>query len=321
MVHAMARKEAILEVKIQGSLKEMAEKIRGCRKHPEFRTPKDEIFRKKDKRTLNKSIAKGHLHPLEFITFSCRSYIPRLWTLMLASSSYISMLQESTRSVEHDDYYFPQALHNHPDIIKEIEQEFIKSFELYKKAINKGMAMQDAMYCLPLYTLTGDSFNIKLKELYHLKLVYPKIIKEMYEWCMEKLELHTRLEQGLDFNFKTWLEQQEPVNDLTNYSPCLVVVSDEEPNVYEKFFNIVKSQNNTQVINISNPFKSEKTDFISQRLDDPLFAGILYSRTSLRLDFSCDLSVLHELLRHRSLQKNLLPITMKKGFSYFNHRW
>tara|TARA_Y100000034_G_scaffold44576_1_gene54743 strand:- start:34616 stop:35884 length:1269 start_codon:yes stop_codon:yes gene_type:complete len=316
----MERKEAVLEIKIQGSLRDMAEDIRGCRQHPSFPSSKDEIFRKPDKTTLKYSIAKGHLAAMEFVTLYCRSYIPRLWTLMLACSSHISMLQESTRSVEHHDYYLPQELHKFPEIVKKIDKKFKTSFDLYKKAIDKGMQKQDAMYCLPLYTLTGDSFKLNLRELYHLKLVYPNIITEMYDWCIRKLSLTERITPGFDFDIKTWLEKRKAVNNITRYDPCPIIVSDEDPKNYEKYFNKIKSQNDTKLSNCSGPFKSKEIEFMAKRLHDPVYAGILKTKTSIRFDFACDLSVLHELLRHRTLDRNLLPITYSSNFNYCNHR-
>ncbi len=317
----MAKEEAILEVKIQGTLKELAEDIRGCRKKPEFPSSKDEIFRKKDKRTFNKSIGKGHLAAMEFITFYCKSYIPRLWTLMLACSPYISKLQESTRSVEHHDYYIPDYIKQFPDVVDIIEQEFQKSFDLYKKALDKGMEKQNAMYCLPLYTLTGDSFKLNLRGLYQLKLIYPNIITEIYDWCMKKLELNTRLGSGFEFNFKEWLEEQKPVNDISNYDYCpIFVYDDDDPKNYEKYFNILISQNDTKLINCSVPFNKNSLKFLIDRNRDPLYTGIRKSRTDIRLDFRCDLSVLHELLRHRTLKRNLLPLTFYDEFDYYKHR-
>ncbi|TSD02372.1 MAG: Thymidylate synthase thyX [Parcubacteria group bacterium Athens0714_24] len=124
---------------------------------------------KKEKGVLKNSFGRGHgsVGDQNCFIFSIED-LPRVATLFLCQSEYLSHLQQSLRRARASrGYHLPETIIK-SSYLKRVEEILSNSFKLYERLCSAGIPAEDARYLLPLYTRTNIQTLGNARELCHL---------------------------------------------------------------------------------------------------------------------------------------------------------
>ena len=137
-----------------------------------------EELREEDvERILENSLGKGHNAAADLITERISLIAPRIFTLWLTTFERgVSLLQKSTRRIEHNAYFIPKEFSKNERIMKEyssiiavINEDYNKLLECFDEEERKKYR-EDAMYIQPLSLLTSLTADISLRAFWQMFL-------------------------------------------------------------------------------------------------------------------------------------------------------
>ena len=277
---------------------------------------------------FSNSIGKGHTAAQDLVGLLTELVIPRFMTLLLTDNpySFVGALQRSTRKIKHDSYFIPKSIGKHKglsDKVKDYYERVQKLFDdilsLYDKDERKSMR-ELAMYIQPLSLLTSAYYGFdwrNISMLLHLLGVDKNgenrkqdFLSEYGRLIKNKLaSLNNFLVEDFGQNFNPRL--MYPFNGLlygADAKDFVNFLGDSEvkisnvsilPHLKYKFSDL------SNIINaLVNPDDREKFENVKNTL-----RGL-----SVEVYFKTDLSLLHELFRHRTV--NYLVSSLKSTVEY-----
>lgn len=134
----------------------------------------DEMFknldRKKVEGVLRNVISRGHLSVIEHASFTFNiSGVSRALTHELVRHRMASYTQQSQRYVKlgEGNYVIPETIKSDPALLEAYKETIQKSFETYKKLLDKKIPPEDARYVLPNATHTSIVVTMNARSLLH----------------------------------------------------------------------------------------------------------------------------------------------------------
>lgn len=175
----------------------------------ELNAMEPEERKEKERRVLKNSFGRGHgaVGDQNYFIFSIEN-LPRVATLFLCASEYLSHLQQSLRrATASRGFYLPEVIKN-SDLGKKAEEVSSKSFKLYEEMKKAKVPGEDARFILPLYTKTNIQTGGDARELCHLWSMaqnpgVPSIVREVVEEMINQTrEVAPYLFEDFGFNYE-----------------------------------------------------------------------------------------------------------------------
>ncbi len=287
----------------------------------------EEVHSKEDKLFSN-SIGRGHTAAQDLVSILARMTMPRFMTLLLTDNpySFIGLLQRSTRRVEHDSYFLPESIERNEGLSKKVKEYYNKVQELfdnilgqYDKDSRKSMR-ELVMYIQPLSLLTSAYY--------------------LFDWRNISMMLHTLGVDKADENQKQDFlseygnlikNELKSLDDFLvkdfgqNFNPKLMYPSNGlmyGSNVNDFIDFLGDSDVKISSVNIAPHLKGKFSDMkklinaLTHPEDKERFENVKNTLLGLSIGvyFKTDLSLLHELFRHRTV--NYLVPSLKSTVEY-----
>ena len=283
----------------------------------------EELYNLLDK-TLENSIGRGHNAAVDLVQFDISEIAPRAVTLYQTFYEMgVKMLQKSTRRVEHDTYLIPKTLEYARGDIENFLRSNLEDFnKLLSRAgddINERKKLrQDAMYIQPLLLLTTNFVGFSLRSAWQMmleagvksdkqgnliidkSLEVPTIIRDYAVMLFNTLRsVDPRFVKLWKTNYKQ--NQFWPSNSFYFSNRDLEKLIEERTNFKDDFV----------VLGHSNPFNWTSEDIPNLlkciKGDDKEVLNNL-KLMNIKYLMRVDLSLLHQLTRHRTLRKQVEPL-------------
>ncbi len=274
------------------------------------------------------SVGKGHTAAQDLVSVPTELIIPRFMTLLLTDNSYssIGILQRSTRRVEHDSYFLPKSIEENKELSSKVKDYYEKVQGLFNDILRRydkygRKSMRElAMYIQPLALLTSAHYEFDWRNLSLLlytlgvdrddKNREQDFLSEYGHSIKDKLngldEFLTK-DFGQNFNPRLMFSSNgliygSDAKDFIKYlgnSKVSVSNVNIPPHLNNKFSDL------SSIINaLANPEDREKFENVKNTLK-----GL-----SIEVYFETDLSLLHELFRHRTV--NYMVPSLKSTVEY-----
>jgi len=295
-------------------------------------------------RILDNSLGKGHNAAADLITLRTSFIAPRIFTLWLTTFERgISLLQKSTRRIEHNGYFIPRVFSENKKIeeeysliIQKINEDYNKLLEGYDEEQRKKLR-EDAMYIQPLSLLSTLTADISLRAFWQMFLESgiesnskaEKIVKNE-DSLSSILEYTSRIFDNLkeksDFLVKKWNTNYDQLQYYPSggfLSSKDEITDDIEEILNQKFFNPFsdlnyrfESPSNTLVLDFSDPLKvierfgiDKIIKVLKSKNDNEIKKMFDILKTvNLKVIRAMDLSLLHQETRHRTIPKEYEPL-------------
>ena len=279
----------------------------------------EDVHSKEDKLFSN-SIGRGHTAAQDLVSILVRMTIPRFMTLSLTDNpySFVGSLQRSTRRVEHDSYFLPESIEKNEGLSKKVKEYYNKVQGLfdnilsqYDKDSRKSMR-ELAMYIQPLGLLTSAYYEFdwrNISMLLHTLGVDKADENQKQDFLSEYGNLIKNELKSLDDSL---------VKDFgQNFNPRLMYPSNGlmyGSNVNDFIDFLGDSDVKISSVNIAPHLKGKFSDMkelinaLTHPEDKERFENVKNTLLGLSMGvyFKTDLSLLHELFRHRTV-KYMVP--------------
>ncbi|MEM2121845.1 MAG: FAD-dependent thymidylate synthase [Candidatus Woesearchaeota archaeon] len=299
----------------------------------------DGISEEEKERIFENSLGKGHNAAADLITLTISYIAPRIFTLYLTTFEYgVSMLQKSTRRIEHNGYFVPRAFlqekeltEEYESIIKKIDEDYNLLLRGYNEEQRKKHR-EDAIYIQPLSLLTTDVLELDLRALWQIflesgiksnskgdKIIDDNTIRDaIFEYTSKTFDLLRDFDIKLVRNWNTNYNilQYYPSGSL--FLRDTIFFSKAKSKFSDLEFLLANSENKENfVLDYSSPILNIGEDNIFNKIIETLKTGNLFEKKHIldilkTINFkvvrNMDLSLLHQETRHRSIHKEYEPL-------------
>ncbi len=284
-------------------------------------------------KVLENSLGAGHNAAADLIQFQVSGIFPRIFTIFTYLGEYgVRGLQKSTRRVEHDSYLIPSSITT-PELKNEYIDLMKKVQGVFNGVLNKAGDDKDrrkelrelAMYVQPLSLLTTNDFQASLRALW--SLFVESGITSNSKGDLLKIEP----EDGVDdynsilFDYSSIIfKELRKISYLlvrkwsTNYNPMKLwprtsffsTKNEDLERIINENINTLR-QKSVVVLSHNDPLRYTKLSndeldiksLVSNSMDNLKMGGV-------DLLVFTDLSLLHELIRHRTVRKQIEPLVV-----------